>query len=77
MVFSDIMHCSLVNRDQRFGGKTASIFWLEVRSDDGGSKSKANLGTYLRNDPSCIIFLKAGNSSKHLYQYVKPFVFVP
>jgi len=77
MVFPDITQFSLLNRDQRFGGKTASVFGLEDRSDDGGSKFKANLGIYLRNDPSCIIFLKAESSSKRLYQYMKPYAFVP
>jgi len=77
MVFSDITQCSLVNRYQRFGGKTASVLWLEDRSDDGVSKFNTNLGTYLRNDPSCIVGLKTGISSKPLYQYAKPYIFIP
>jgi hypothetical protein len=67
MVFSDITQCSLVNRYQRFGGKTASVFGLENRSDNGVRKFNANLGTYLGNDPSCIVDLKTGISSKPLY----------
>lgn len=77
MVFSDMMQYSLMNRCQRFGGKAATVFRLEDGSDDGGSKFNANLGTFLRNDPSCIVDLKAESSSKRLYQYMKPYVFVP
>jgi hypothetical protein len=77
MVFSDIRQRSLVKSCQRRGGRTASVFGLEDRSDDGGNKFNANLGTYLWNDPSCIVYLKVGSASKRLYQYMKPYGFVP